>query len=165
MLIDWQVSRMTHRPPFSHPSRAHPLNARGSCKTIPDAGVPSAQKAGGLSRRGTKRGSTFGRGRAGSLAASRLLNGRARGAIVKARVVRRLRSPGALRAHIGYFQRDGVTRDESQGKLFDAAGDEADGRAFAERCKDDRHHFRFIVSPMMRENSRACGRLPASTWD
>ena len=24
---------------------------------------------------------------------------------------------------------------------------EADGRAFAERCKDDRHHFRFIVSP------------------
>jgi hypothetical protein len=125
----------------------------------------AAQKAGGLSRRGTKRGSTFGRGRAGSLAASRLLNGRARGAIVKARVVRRLRSPGALRAHIGYFQRDGVTRDESQGKLFDAAGDEADGRAFAERCKDDRHHFRFIVSPMMRENSRACGRLPASTWD
>jgi len=40
-----------------------------------------------------------------------------------------------------------VTRDESPGKLFDAAGDEADGRAFADRCKDDRHHFRFIVSP------------------
>ena len=33
------------------------------------------------------------------------------------------------------------------GKLFDAAGDEADGRAFAERCEGDRHHFRFIVSP------------------
>jgi type IV secretory pathway VirD2 relaxase len=58
-----------------------------------------------------------------------------------------MRSPGALRAHIGYLQRDGVTRDESPGKLFDAAGDEADGRAFTERCKDDRHHFRFIVSP------------------
>ena len=109
--------------------------------------LQAAQKAGGLSRAGQRRGSTFGRGRAASLAASRLLNSRARGAIVKARVVRHLRSPGALRAHIGYLQRDGVTRDGSQGKLFDAAGDEADGRAFTERCKDDRHHFRFIVSP------------------
>jgi type IV secretory pathway VirD2 relaxase len=25
--------------------------------------------------------------------------------------------------------------------------DFADERAFAERCRDDRHHFRFIVSP------------------
>ena len=109
--------------------------------------LQAAQKAGGLPRGGHRRGSTFGRGRAASLAASRLLNNRARGAIVKARVVRRLRSPGALRAHIGYLKRDGVTRDGTQGKLFDAAGDDADGRAFAERCKDDRHHFRFIVSP------------------
>lgn len=109
--------------------------------------LQAAQKAGGLSRAGQRRGSTFGRGRAASLAASRLLNNRARSAIVKARVVRQMRSPGALRAHIGYLQRDGVTRDGSQGRLFDTAGDEADGRAFAERCKDDRHHFRFIVSP------------------
>ncbi len=55
--------------------------------------------------------------------------------------------PGALRAHIGYLKRDGVTRDGSPGKLFDAAGDDADGRVFAERCEGDRHHFRFIVSP------------------
>jgi type IV secretory pathway VirD2 relaxase len=67
--------------------------------------------------------------------------------MVKARVVRRMRSPGALRAHIGYLKRDGVTRDGSPGKLFDAAGDDADGRALAERCEEDRHHFRFIVSP------------------
>jgi hypothetical protein len=100
-----------------------------------------------LARTSPRRGSTFGRGRAASLAASRLLGSRARGAIVKARVVRRLRSPGALRAHVGYLQRDGVTRDGERGRLFDAAGDEADGRAFAESCKDDRHHFRFIVSP------------------
>jgi type IV secretory pathway VirD2 relaxase len=109
--------------------------------------LKATQKAGGFSRGGPRRSSTFGRGRAASLAASRFLNGGARGAIVKARVVRRLRSPGALRAHIGYLQRDGVTRDGAPGKLFDAAGDEADGRAFAGRCEDDRHHFRFIVSP------------------
>src|ERR1700682_2917934 len=109
--------------------------------------LQAAQKAGGFSRGRTKRGSTFGRGRAASLAASRLLNNRARGAIVKARVVRRMRSPGALRAHIGYLKRDGVTRDGSPGKLFDAAGDEVEGRDFASRCEGDRHHFRFIVSP------------------
>ncbi len=67
--------------------------------------------------------------------------------MVKARVVRRMRSPGSLRAHIGYLRRDGVTRDGSRGELFDAAGDGADGRGFAERCENDRHHFRFIVSP------------------
>ena len=110
--------------------------------------LQAAQKAGGLSR-GTSRhsGSRFGRGRTASVAASRLLQARGRGAMVKARVVRQMRSPGALRAHIGYLKRDGVTRDGSPGKLFDAAGDEADGRAYAERCEGDRHHFRFIVSP------------------
>ncbi|MET4349547.1 DUF3363 domain-containing protein [Bradyrhizobium sp. RT9a] len=109
--------------------------------------LKAAQKAGGLSRGSRSRGSKFGRGRAASLAATRLLNNRARSAMVKARVVRRMRSPGALRAHIGYLQRDGVTRDGTPGKLFDEAGDDADGRAFAERCEGDRHHFRFIVSP------------------
>ena len=107
----------------------------------------AAQKAGGLSRAARGGASRFGRGRAASLAASRMLQARSRGAMVKARVVRQTRSPGALRAHIGYLKRDGVTRDGSPGKLFDAAGDEADGRAFAERCEGDRHHFRFIVSP------------------
>lgn len=109
--------------------------------------LQAAQKAGGLSRGAGSRGGRFGRGRAASVAAARLLNNRARGAMVKARVVRRMRSPGALRAHVGYLQRDGVTRDGSPGKLFDAAGDDADGRAFTERCDGDRHHFRFIVSP------------------
>lgn len=110
--------------------------------------LQAAQKAGGLSRGASRHsGSRFGRGRAASLAASRMLQARGRGAMVKARVVRQMRSPGALRAHIGYLKRDGVTRDGSPGRLFDAAGDEADGRAFAERCEGDRHHFRFIVSP------------------
>jgi type IV secretory pathway VirD2 relaxase len=31
--------------------------------------------------------------------------------------------------------------------MFDAVHDDADHRAFAERCEGDRHHFRFIVSP------------------
>ncbi len=31
--------------------------------------------------------------------------------------------------------------------MFDAVSDNADTKAFAERCDDDRHHFRFIISP------------------
>lgn len=57
------------------------------------------------------------------------------------------RSVGGLAAHIGYLQRDGVTRDGEAGRLFDARSDVVDASAFAERAQDDRHHFRFIVSP------------------
>ena len=84
--------------------------------------LKAAQKAGGLSRRGVRKGGSFGRGRAASLAAARLLGNRARGAVVKARVVRRMRSPGALRAHIGYLKRDGVTRDGSPGNPGSSSG-------------------------------------------
>lgn len=123
--------------------------------SVPAVSVPrarpgqsrAAKKAGGLSRGKDGHGGKLGRGRAASIAAARLLNARGRGAMVKARVVRRMRSPGALRAHIGHLQRDGVTRDGAQGKLFDAEGKDANGRAFVTRCEGDRHHFRFIVSP------------------
>jgi hypothetical protein len=125
------------------------IRSTGAARTRPFLvqALQAAQRAGGFSGGGPSGGRAFGRGRAASLAASRLLNNRARGAVIKARVVRQMRSPGALRAHIGYLQRDGVTRDGAPGRLFDAAGEEADGQVFAARCKDDRHHFRFIVSP------------------
>lgn len=58
------------------------------------------------------------------------------------------RSRGALLAtHLGYLPREGVTRDGEKARLFGPGTDEADPKAFAERCADDRHHFRFIVSP------------------
>src|SRR5690606_19463150 len=50
-------------------------------------------------------------------------------------------------AHVAYLKREGVTRDGSPTRMFDAAGDNADDRGFADRCQDDRHHFRIIVSP------------------
>ena len=70
--------------------------------------------------------------------------------VIKARVVRHrgtsFRS-APLARHIAYLERDGVTRDGSDGQMFDARSDQADGETFAERCEEDRHHFRFIVSP------------------
>ena len=86
--------------------------------------------------------------------------------VVKARVVRhqgaRFRS-APLARHLAYLRREGVERedivrdgvtrgrnsphDDGRAPLFDTSSENADGKAFAERCEDDRHHFRFIVSP------------------
>lgn len=40
-----------------------------------------------------------------------------------------------------------MTKDGHDANLFDARVDRVDGDAFSERCADDRHHFRFIISP------------------
>jgi type IV secretory pathway VirD2 relaxase len=111
--------------------------------------LAATQKAGGLHRsgaRGKERGS-FGRGRAASLSALRGLTSHSRGVVIKARVLRHGPRSAPLTAHFSYLQRDGVTRDGAAGRMFDAAGDDADARDFAGRCQGDRHHFRFIVSP------------------
>jgi len=113
----------------------------------------AARKAGhtghGFTRRTASSGrSAFGRGRFAS--AVRGLSRSQRRVVVKARVVRhrgaRFRS-APLAKHIAYLQREGVTRDGRDAALFGREGDELDGRAFAARCEEDRHHFRFIVSP------------------
>ena len=66
---------------------------------------------------------------------------------MKARVVRQGGGRTPLSAHLSYLERDGASREGAPGMMFDARGDAADERAFAERCEGDRHHFRFIVSP------------------
>jgi type IV secretory pathway VirD2 relaxase len=70
--------------------------------------------------------------------------------VIKARVVRhrgnKFRS-APLAKHVAYLKRDGVARDGVNARMFDARSDAVDERAFAERCEEDRHHFRFIISP------------------
>ena len=92
--------------------------------------------------------STFGRGRRAALSLSQ--RSPSRRVVVKSRIVRRhgtgFRS-APLSKHAAYLKRDGVTHDGADARMFDARSDAADERAFAERCQDDRHHFRFIVSP------------------
>jgi len=109
--------------------------------------LAAAEKAGGLAHPSRRaRAGKFGRGRAASLSASRLTD-RSRRVVVKARVVRHRVSRAPLSAHLTYLRREGVTKDGAAGRMFDAERDDADHRAFAERCESDRHHFRFIVSP------------------
>ncbi|MEO0792446.1 MAG: type VI secretion protein, partial [Pseudomonadota bacterium] len=92
--------------------------------------------------------STFGRGR--FVRTARGLSRTQRRVVVKARVVRhrglRFRS-APLTKHITYLKREGVTKDGRDANMFDRESDGVDDRAFAGRCEEDRHHFRFIVSP------------------
>jgi type IV secretory pathway VirD2 relaxase len=112
----------------------------------------AARKAGhtgrGFGREARNSGSRFGRGRSAALALS--LRSPSRRVVIKVRVVRhrgaRFRS-APLAKHVTYLKRDGVTRDGAEARTFDARSDIADERSFAERCEEDRHHFRFIISP------------------
>lgn len=112
----------------------------------------ATMKAGGrggpLTRGASAGGSRFGRGRGAALA--RTLRSPARRVVIKARIVRhagaRFRA-APLARHIGYLERDGVTRDGARTHMFDAGSDATDVDGFAGRCDGDRHHFRFIISP------------------
>ena len=110
---------------------------------------------------GTVGRSTFGRGRRAALSLASRSSGRR--VVVMARIVRhrggRFRS-APLSKHVAYLKRDGVTRDGEDARMFDAASDDADTKAFAERCEEDRHHFRFTVSP---EDARQMSDLRAFT--
>jgi type IV secretory pathway VirD2 relaxase len=100
---------------------------------------------------------------------------RARRVVVKARVVRlnpqgrgtrapkmRVTMSRAVDAHLRYLERDGVTRDGERGKAYSALENEADGKAFVERGREDRHQFRFIVAP---EDSTEVADLRGFTRD
>ncbi|MBI1208524.1 MAG: DUF3363 domain-containing protein [Azospirillum sp.] len=115
----------------------------------------------GIGRRGTGS-SAFGRGRVATWQAERLLRRRSRRVIVKARVVRQHAATAALTTHLAYLRRDGVTRDGTRAALFDATSDAVDAEDFARRGADDRHHFRFTVSP---EDAAALTDLKAYTRD
>ena len=56
-------------------------------------------------------------------------------------------SPQSLAKHLRYIERDGAGRDGEPGRAYGPQTDEADLDAFKERADDDRHHFRFIISP------------------
>lgn len=99
-------------------------------------------------RASTFTGSRTGRGYAqGTVLASRRSVGQRR-VVIKARIVRiKAGNAGAVRAHLRYVQRDGVTREGNPGELYDQSHDRTDAKMFAERGEGDRHQFRFIVAP------------------
>ncbi|OZB15487.1 MAG: hypothetical protein B7X53_11335 [Hyphomonas sp. 34-62-18] len=87
---------------------------------------------------------------------------RIRRVIVKTHVSRAPRGGGggALKAHLGYIQRDGVERAGSGGELYTREGFEPKAEGFLERCEGDRHQFRIIVSA---EDGAMLGDLKETT--
>jgi len=53
----------------------------------------------------------------------------------------------AVNEHIKYLVRNEVGIDGNTAKFFDGENDDVDGKKFAIEIAQDRHHFRFIVSP------------------
>lgn len=142
---------MTRNDDFRvRPGRIRSSRAQRAVPFVAQA-LAAAQKAGGrISRSGkitSGRGPHFARGRVASIRANRLITSRTRFCTVKALVVRNKGQRGPLARHLNYLRRDGVTRDGERAKMFGPETDDVDAKEFSERCKDDRHHFRFIVSP------------------
>ena len=132
----------------SRGARAHPRSFFAEVRK-------AAQKAGYVGRqlrsgkRSRQKRSTFGRGRGVGLR-SGVLFGSSRRVVVRSRIIRhrgRTFRSTPLAAHVAYLKREGVTRDGEKARIFDGQSNPVDDKAFAERCRTDRHHFRFIVSP------------------
>lgn len=134
----------------ARPGRIRSSKAQRARPFIAQA-LAAAQRAGGrLSYSGNispGNRSRFGRGKRATVQANRLLTSRSRITVIKTRVVRHSRRSAPMAAHLSYLRREGVTRDGEKARLFGPGGDDLDAKEFGERCEDDRHHFRFIVSP------------------
>jgi type IV secretory pathway VirD2 relaxase len=132
------------------PGRIRSSRAQRALPFVAQA-LAAAQKAGGrISRSGkitSGRGPHFARGRVASIRANRLITSRTRFCTVKALVVRNWGQRGPLARHLNYLRRDRAGRDGERAKMFGPETDDADAKEFSEHSKDDRHHFRFIISP------------------
>ena len=97
---------------------------------------------------GHRPGSRLGRGHTAARFAGAKLTPMSRRVTIKTLLVnQRQASPQSLAKHLRYIERDGVGRDGEPGQAYGPQTDEADLDAFKERADDDRHHFRFIISP------------------
>ena len=52
-----------------------------------------------------------------------------------------------FKAHLDYVARESAAQENEKGGLYNAVEPEADTESFGERCKDDRHYFKIIISP------------------
>ena len=108
----------------------------------------SAASGGQGQHAGQRPGSRLGRGHTAARFAGAKLTPMSRRVMIKTLLVnQRNASPQSLAKHLRYIERDGAGRDGEPGRAYGAQTDEADLDAFKERAADDRHHFRFIVSP------------------
>ncbi|HCL3407583.1 TPA: relaxase/mobilization nuclease and DUF3363 domain-containing protein [Pseudomonas aeruginosa] len=112
------------------------------------SGKSAVRRPGAASGTGQRPGSRLGRGHTAARFAGAKLTPMSRRVTIKTLLVNQQRaSLQSLAKHLRYVERDGVGHDGESGRAYGPQTDSADLDAFKERCADDRHHFRFIVSP------------------
>lgn len=108
-----------------------------------------ASKAGAkVAKAGGRPGSRLGRGHVAARFTGASQTTGSRRVTIKTRLVH-LAKAGARSTvtHLRYIEREGVGREGEPGKAYGPTTDDADLAAFEERGREDRHQFRFIVSP------------------
>lgn len=112
--------------------------------------LKEVSKAGGKSVRksGARPGARLGRGHVAARFTGHTAQPGSRRVAIKTRLVN-LKQAGSrsTTTHLRYIEREGVGRDGEPGQAYGPTTDSADLTVFEERGKDDRHQFRFIVSP------------------
>ena len=108
-----------------------------------------ASKAGAkASKAGNRPGARLGRGHVAARFAGRSLATNARRVTIKTRLVNLAKAgPRSTVTHLRYIEREGVGRKGDPSKAYGPTTDETDLAGFEERGREDRHQFRFIVSP------------------
>lgn len=108
-------------------------------------GAKLSKRAG---KTGQRPGSRLGRGHVAALFAEASLTPNARRVTIKARLVHLAKAgPRSTATHLRYIEREGVDRQGGPGHAYGPTTDAADTGAFEQRGREDRHQFRFIVSP------------------
>lgn len=112
--------------------------------------LKEVSKAGGKSVRksGARPGARLGRGHVAARFTGRSVQPGSRRVTIKARLVN-LKQAGSrsTTTHLRYIEREGVGRDGESGHAYGPTTDNADLATFEECGREDRHQFRFIVSP------------------
>jgi len=125
-------------------SRAGKSDTARTAKRLSDV----ARRAGVSTRKLPRNAHWTARGKALGARSQRLRGFQTQRVIIKARITRPGPSGiGALKTHLAYLKREGVSREGSPGVLYDARGEIADGNSFADRTAGDPHQFRFIIAP------------------
>ncbi|MCI4005118.1 relaxase/mobilization nuclease and DUF3363 domain-containing protein, partial [Dickeya dianthicola] len=97
---------------------------------------------------GHRPGSRLGRGHVAARFAGASLTPNARRVTIKARLVNLAKAgPRSTITHLRYIEREGVDRQGGPGHAYGPTTDTANTAAFKEHGREDRHQFRFIVSP------------------
>ncbi len=111
--------------------------------------LKQASKAGAKVGKASHRpGARLGRGHVAARFAGQSLGANARRVTIKTRLVNLAKAgPRSTTTHLRYIEREGVDRQGGRGRAYGPMTDDADLAAFEERGREDRHQFRFIVSP------------------